>query len=459
MNNFDLEKTQVWAKNLIDAPVAAQASGPLLGSVTPVKPLLPIQKPVLKPLTKEEKIVLAAGGALAIGLGAIVISSFSDDSDVIETDVNLSRNLNAPQLNFGTPEISNEQVLPKVQELPHSSPGYEQKSDKHVRPAVSVPKPELNHALQEIPDVPQVACVGDDTTFIEAFNAARKEVGPAGLFAWRDTFYSTFTDKEWQSVPDKDKEKWLRGAEPIIDPEPAVEEIVVPVDDAQHNVIVVERGPITWTGIDKDGDGSAEILMARIHGQPPLVLMDTNGDGILDTRYDYDSSTGKTFASVIDPLVMSIQDIEKMDYFPAESDLGFFTQNSNHQSSERLPVMIHQENDVFLISLDSNLDNTIDVVTYLSDERGPVVGLDFDNDGKIEMGYVYDSDTQTINFSETDPLQEMNFGPPESPAITIYEAEDTFFNFESAALSVEMDDDTEAYFTEDSDENNDEPFS
>jgi len=434
MNNFDFEKTQVWAKSLIDTPVAAQ--GTVFGASAAVKPLLPDKMPILKPLTKEEKIILATGGALAIGLGAIVISSFSDESNTPAPNPDLSENLTAPRLNLAVPEIAKETAFSKVEQLPHAPSKREHKNDNHSSDAVQhATKSDLHHAILEIPDVPPVACVGDEMTFIEAFDAARKEVGPAGLFAWRDTFYSTFTDNEWNLVAENDKERWLSGAEPIIHPDAPVEEMVLL--DIQQNVIVADRGPITWTGIDKDGDGNAEMLMARIHGQPPLVLMDTDGDGVLDTRYDYDSATGKTYASVIDPITMSIQDIEKMEYFPEDSDLGFFSQNSAIQATGPLPVVIYQEGDVFLVSMDSNLDNTVDAVTYLSDDRGPVVGLDFDNDGKIEMGYVYDSDTQTIKFIETDPLQEMNFGPPESPAVTTFEPDDFPHDYDSAALSFE----------------------
>ncbi|WP_373515645.1 hypothetical protein, partial [Persicitalea sp.] len=79
MSNPDFEKTQIWAKSLVNAPVSLPL--PVAAAAAPVAALPPMpKKPVLKKLTKEEKIMLASGGALAVGLGAIVITSLPDDA-------------------------------------------------------------------------------------------------------------------------------------------------------------------------------------------------------------------------------------------------------------------------------------------------------------------------------------------------------------------------------------------
>jgi hypothetical protein len=409
MNNLDYERTQIWAKNLINAPLA-QAPAPA-ATAPEVKPALPIQKPVLKKLSKEEKIILATGGALAVGLGAIVITSLTDDNIATKEPVLPATDLKAPTLNLDIPESV---PLPTEPEPIKAPP-----APQHVPPKRSPAAPgrvqEEHHSLLEIPEMPEVATtVGDDLTFIEAFNTARKEVGPAGLFAWRDTYYSTFTDKEWETVPEDKKKQWLDAAEPIINPEyeeTAVEETEPPtIQQEWDNVTVAERGPITWTGIDKDGDGHAEILVARINGQSPMVLLDTDADGILDTRYDYDVTSGKTFASAIEPFPMSASEIAHLENIPVGPDMGFFNHSGNVQTSDKLPVSIYQSNNQYVVSLDSNQDNTVDVITYLTDERGPVVGMDMDDDGKIERGFVYDAGTQSVSSVEMEPMEEMNFG-------------------------------------------------
>jgi hypothetical protein len=410
MNNLDYEKTQIWAKNLINAPLTA-APVPV-ASAPEIKPVLPIQKPVLKKLSKEEKIILATGGALAVGLGAIVITSLSDDNIAAKAPVQPAADLQAPTLDLGIQEPEPLPVEPepvKVPPAPHHAPPKRS-------PAAPSRVQEEHHSLLEIPEIPEVATtVGDDLTFIEAFNTARSEVGPAGLFAWRNTYYSTFTDKEWETVPEDQKKQWLDAAEPIINPEyeeTATEAAEPPTaqPEAWDKVMVAERGTITWTGIDKDGDGQAEILMARINGQSPMVLLDTDDDGILDTRFDYDAASGKTFASAIEPFSMSTSEIAHLEDIPVGPDMGFFNHSGNEQTSEKLPVSIYQSNDQYVVSLDSNHDNTVDVITYLTDERGPVVGMDFDNDGQIERGFVYDAETQSVSSVEMEPMDEINFG-------------------------------------------------
>ncbi len=423
MTTPEFERTQVWANNLTSA--SASPLPPVAAAPAAVKPLLS-KKPELKALTKEEKLILASGGALAIGLGAIVMVSLPDTAQAQPlTPPAETTDLVAPELDLSTQPVLTEPLETATPPPPprHRPAAPREPAAAHPSPPPTAPAPveaEEHHALLQIPETPEVATsVGDDLTFLEAFHAARAEVGPAGLFAWRNTFYSTFTDKEWELVPEDQKEKWLEAAEPIIDPGyenlsevPANAE---PMEATQH-VIVAERGALTWTGIDRDGDGQVEVLMGRINGQSPMVLMDTDGDGVLDTRYDFDAQKGKAYASQIEPFSMSSSEIEHMEYVSIEGDMGFFNEAERMKSTGTLPVSIFEEDGRYVITMDSNNDKTIDAITYLTDDKGPVVGLDFDNDGKIEMGYLYDPVTQSVSATEVLPLEEMTVDDPEFPA-------------------------------------------
>ncbi|KAA0989254.1 hypothetical protein [Dyadobacter aurulentus] len=454
MNNLDFEKTQIWAKNLAANPAPPVASIPK-SSLNFQKPAFSIKKPVLRPLTKEEKITIAAGGALAIGLGAIIITSLSDEDVEAATVAPSIASLDAPKLDLNAPGPT---IQPTPSEPVHQTPAPPARpSSRPHEPAREHSKPDGLHALIEIPGTPEVATTPrDEQTFIDAFNTARKEIGPAGLFAWRDTYYSTFTDKEWESVADDKKSLWLNGAQPIIDP-PV--ENAVPVAEQhvteQQRVIVAERGAVTWTGIDADEDGQAEILMARINGQSPMVLMDTDGDGLLDTRYDYEASSGRTYASVIDPISMNASEIAQLEVVPVGPDMGFFNQSANSESSQSLPVSIVAYGESYVVSLDSNHDDTVDAITYLADDQGPIVGLDHDNDGQIETGYVYDSKSGTISFREA-PLEDTTIGPPVyhlSSEATGQEAHDLPDLSDNEELSMneegDITDDFDSYFQND----------
>lgn len=418
MNNVDLEKTQIWAQNLADNVVPLSKGAGLAPPVQPTSPAF--KKPILKPLTKEEKIILATGGALAIGLGAIVITSFMDEdatSQISKPNLDLS----APTLELNPPhpvaEIE-EPEPPAALQPPPPRPVYHEPG-----PPARRPRPEGHHALLEIPDVPEVATQQtDEQTFIDAFNTARAEIGPAGLFCWRNTFYSTFTDKEWLSVPQKQKAQWLEGAEPIIHPvEPLVES-----QPADHQyVVVAERGDVTWTGIDRNEDGQAEILVARINGQSPMVLVDSDGDGLLDTRYDYDAESGQTFASVIEPISMTTSEIPNIEEVAVGPDMGFFHEVTLQPADGKLSVSIVEDGSTYVVSLDADKDNAIDAIAYFADGRGPIVGLDQDHDGHIETGYVYDYQTDTIQPRQTNPMDEMLIGPPAYSNLTPTSIEDS----------------------------------
>lgn len=466
MTHPDFEKTQIWAKNLIDTPPVASAIPPVMGAAKAGASAALPKKPVLKELTKEEKFMLATGGALAIGLGAIVITSLPD-GEPVDSPPPVTAELTAPVLDIPVvkePETPAQPTPPPFNPPPHRATHANPEILKDDKPAPAVTQtvtsPDEQHSLLEIPEHPQVASgIDDKVSFIEAFHAAREEVGPAGVFAWRDTYYSTFTDKEWESVPEDQKEQWLTAVQPIIDPEYDVDPIIEPpVTEDFQNVVVAERGQITWTGIDKNGDGQAEVLMARINGQSPMILMDTDGDGILDTRYDYDLESGKTFASEITPFSMSTADIEHMEYVEVGADMGFYDHSGSEQISGTLPVSIAELDNGYLIHMDSNMDNTIDALTLMMDERGPVVGLDFDNDGQIEMGYIYNPDSQLVSAIEMEPLEEMSFIGPEEPNYS-YAGDPSYLEmYQPAAHSElavndedEQTDDVDSYFDNNSD--------
>ena len=48
--------------------------------------------------------------------------------------------------------------------------------------------------------------VDDNQSFGEAFAAAREEVGPGGVFHWRGGLYGTYTESEWNSMSQADRD-------------------------------------------------------------------------------------------------------------------------------------------------------------------------------------------------------------------------------------------------------------
>ena len=57
-----------------------------------------------------------------------------------------------------------------------------------------------------------VATVEDDMTFAEAFQSARAQVGPGGVFEWHGGVYGTYTADEWNAMSAEDKAAFTQTA-------------------------------------------------------------------------------------------------------------------------------------------------------------------------------------------------------------------------------------------------------
>jgi hypothetical protein len=80
----------------------------------------------------------------------------------------------------------------------------------------------------------RVADVDQSLSFKEAFEAARAEVGPGGVFHWHGGIYNTFSAGEWNSMSAAEKSEFAQQVSPEVRPE----EIPAPTDE--HPDIVVE---------------------------------------------------------------------------------------------------------------------------------------------------------------------------------------------------------------------------
>ena len=93
--------------------------------------------------------------------------------------------------------------------------------------------------------------VDDEMSFEEAFAAARADLGPGGVFAWRGNMYNTYTSEEWESLQEQSQEdEYQSGVEVLqiqdeLDAELGDEEYEVEETetlDSEVEVYVVEDG-------------------------------------------------------------------------------------------------------------------------------------------------------------------------------------------------------------------------
>lgn len=65
-----------------------------------------------------------------------------------------------------------------------------------------------------------VRCVNtnDDLSFAEAFNVARTELGPGGVFTWHGNIYNTYTAEEWQAMTENEQKEFAEEVNPEVSP-------------------------------------------------------------------------------------------------------------------------------------------------------------------------------------------------------------------------------------------------
>lgn len=154
--------------------------------------------------------------------------------------------------------------------------------------------------------------VTDEMSFSEAFEAARAEVGPGGVFEWNGNLYSTYYEDEWNNMTDEQKEEFadslydFDSTEGVAEVE--VEAVSVEYADNYHetsntegqvnvlaeDVVEVDGQLVTVTSVEVDGhygevydldnDGQYDAAMFDVNddGNPDVAMYDANADGYID---------------------------------------------------------------------------------------------------------------------------------------------------------------------------------
>jgi hypothetical protein len=82
-----------------------------------------------------------------------------------------------------------------------------------------------------------VAQMHNDMSFGEAFEAARAEVGPGGVFIWHGGIYNTYTADEWNAMTPQQKNDFAHQ----VNPEVRAHEVPTPTD--AHPDVAVQPAP------------------------------------------------------------------------------------------------------------------------------------------------------------------------------------------------------------------------
>lgn len=129
----------------------------------------------------------------------------------------------------------------------------------------------------------------DDQSFSEAFNSARAELGPGGVFSWHGNLYNTYTAEEWNAMSNDDKNAFAQRVSPEVSPdeidvtianndyqEPDVATAGTASSTGDDDVRVVGYGEVTL-----DNGQNVTVQEMDINGQRVAVI-DVDQDGEAD---------------------------------------------------------------------------------------------------------------------------------------------------------------------------------
>jgi len=155
-----------------------------------------------------------------------------------------------------------------------------------------------------------VAQMHNDLSFGEAFNAARAEVGPGGVFIWHGGIYNTYTADEWNAMSPQQKQDFAHQ----VNPEVRAQEVPTPTDahpdvavqptaEAEvHNVSDTSDVQVVEQQIAQNFDMGDDVhIVGYANAEGHLVVgYDSTGDGQADVAIiDMDNNFAPSDADVI----------------------------------------------------------------------------------------------------------------------------------------------------------------
>lgn len=172
----------------------------------------------------------------------------------------------------------------------------------------------------------------DGQSFRDAFDAARAELGPGGVFSWNGNLYNTYTADEWNAMSDEEKEAFAQQISPEVSPEDidaselAQAENDEESEDTDVTVASVEEAPQTEeqnviAANDKTENANDDDV--RVVGFGEVTL--DNGQNVTVEELDYNGQR------------VAVIDLDQ----DGEADIAISDLNHNQQMDEGEVIDLH----------------------------------------------------------------------------------------------------------------------
>ena len=213
-----------------------------------------------------------------------------------------------------------------------------------------------------------IAKVSADCSFEDAFDQARVQTGPGGIFVWNDKVYNTYEKNEWNQLSLKQRQEFLKdcGYQVESDAENSVKNETKgttnePAATIQNEPIYIEtfdKNGNSVISVDKDRDGVVDYILTTDGNGNNYLLVDSTNDNTLDSIYQFwpNSDSQPVLVHTFSPVLVSTNDM----MLEKENQIEQFIL----AEYEKAEAIIKQQEQVEPIDEVSSTDNTEIVGDY-----------------------------------------------------------------------------------------------
>ena len=235
-------------------------------------------------------------------------------------------------------------------------------------------------------------------SFSEAFASARAEIGAGGIFEWHGNSYNTYTKEEFESMTGEEQGNYAES----------IEGQIVSVEETTEVEIYSQNSSLEAGFIDSNNDGIIDGIMSEVDENGEVhMLIDTDGDGVLDTNFHN-----------VNLDTMEAESLEQLNFMEGVVDgdivAGQLVDSNNDGVIDSIGADLN--NDGFVdIGSDFDNDGEIDEIVYDVNNQDSGIEIDADDDFFVnnedfssDDTFAYDSDIDTDDFSDLDSSYDID---------------------------------------------------
>ena len=212
----------------------------------------------------------------------------------------------------------------------------------------------------------RVATVSDELSFGKAFDAARAEVGPGGVFRWRGHIYNTYTEAEWKAMSADNRQLFANQVKPEVSAADVdmkqIAKAEAPVEDdvrvADDDVQVAQAAADEQEPVREDVQVRAEVTSWN------EIAQDDNDVRIVGYK-EIAVAPGRTISMQeldVNGQRVAVIDVDK-DGVP---DLAMTDLNHNQQMDEGEVIDLHTGEAISFANDDPGTQDVPDVDTFIA---------------------------------------------------------------------------------------------